>query len=144
MGFYPMPKDHIQKALHKNCPVCALKYYLDKTKDIRKDHQLFVSYMAGKQGFKVSKPTIAHSIKQTILFSYRQQGRSVPVSSVKAYTTRAVASSLADVNGVYLADLCAAATWSSSNVFAKHYCLHMAASTQVLSAVVAGRSSNRP
>ena len=119
-----------------------------KTKDIRKDHQLFVSYMAGKQGFKVSKPTIARWIKQTILFAYRHQNRSIPVSSVKAHSTRAVASSLADVKGVSPADLCAAATWSSSNVFAKHYRLDMAASTclstQVLSAVVAGRSSNRP
>ena len=143
-GFYPHGKDHIEKSLHKLCPVRALRYYLDKTKDIRKDPQLFVSYQAGKQGNKVTKATIARWIKNTILFAYRHLGRQIPVSSVKAHSTRAVAASLADVKGVSPADLCAAATWSSSLVFAKHYRLDMSArksiSSQVLSAAVAQRS----
>ena len=125
-------------------PVRALKLYLEKTKKIRKDHQLLVSYQAGKQGFEVSKSTIAGWIKQTIVFCYRHHGRSIPVSSVKAHSTRAIASSLADIHGASPADLCAAATWSSSSVFAKHYRLDMATSrsisNRVLSAAVAGKS----
>ena len=143
-AFYAHPKDHLETALHKLCPVRALRYYLDKTKDIRKDPQLFVSYQAGKQGCKVTKATIARWVKQTILFAYRHLGRQIPVSSVKAHSTRAVAASLADVKGVSPADLCNAATWSSSMVFAKHYRLDMAAlrsiSSQVLSAAVAHKS----
>ena len=60
----------------------------------------------------------------------------------------AVDSSLVDICGVSLADLCAAATWSSSFVFAKHYRLDMASSKiiskQVLTAAAAGGCSQQP
>ena len=92
----------------------------------------------------MSKSTISRWIKQTIMFSYRHLGRDLPISSVRAHSTRAVASSLADVRGVSPAELCAAATWSSSMTFARHYRLDMAASrsisSQVLHAAVAHRS----
>ena len=98
-------------------------------------------------GSAVNKTTVSRWIKQTILHAYRQADRAIPVSSVRAHSTRAVASSLADIKGVSPADLCAAATWSSSLVFAKHYRLDMTASrsisTQVLAAAVAGGRSHR-
>ena len=143
-AFYPDARGQFEKALQVLCPVRALRIYLRKTQGIRKDHQLLVSYQAGKQGVKVTKSTVSRWVKQTILFCYRNQGRAIPTSSVRAHSTRAVASSLADIKGVSPADLCAAATWSSSSVFAKHYRLDMAASrsisSQVLSAAVAGKS----
>ena len=68
-------------------------------------------------------------------------GVEVPKSSVRAHSTRAVATSLADIRGVSPADLCQAATWSSHKVFAKYYRKDRVAttglSTQVLSATVA-------
>ena len=138
------PKNDLERALRVLCPVRALRIYLEKTQSIRKDHQLLVSYQSGKQGFEVTKSTIAGWIKQTILFCYRQQGRSIPVSSVRAHSTRAIASSLADIHGVSPSDLCAAATWSSSCVFAKHYRLDMASSrsisNRILTAAVARKS----
>ena len=143
-AFYPNPKDHLEKALHKLCPVRALRFYLQRTEALRQDPQLFVSYQTGGEGKKVSKSTISRWIKQTIMFSYRHLGRDLPISSVRAHSTRAVASSLADVRGVSPAELCAAATWSSSMTFARHYRLDMAASrsisSQVLHAAVAHRS----
>ena len=149
-AFYPDPRDRTQKAFHKLCPVRALRFYIAKTEGIRQDRQLFVSFQnrGGRMGMAVGKATVSRWIKQTILHAYRHCNRSIPVSSVKAHSTRAVASSLADIRGVSPADLCAAATWSSSSVFAKHYRLDMTASKsiskQVLTAAVADGRSNRP
>jgi hypothetical protein len=141
-ALYPNPSTLEQRAMRKHCPVRALLFYLDRTKSIRKDSQLLVSYKSGQLGGKVSKSTIARWIQDTISLSYSLMGRDLPVSSVKAHSTRAVASSLADLKGVSPSDLCRAATWSSSSVFAKHYRLNMTAgrsvSTQVISAAVAG------
>ena len=99
-------------------------------------------------GLAVGKTTVSRWIKQSILHAYRHCGKPIPKSSVKAHSTRAVASSLADIRGVSPADLCAAATWSSSSVFAKHYRLDMTASKsiskQVLTAAVAGSRYYRP
>ena len=66
------------------------------------------------------------------------------VTRPKAHSTRAVSTSLADVKGVSPSDLYAAATWSSSSMFARHYRLDMASSegisSQVLEAAVADKS----
>ena len=128
--------------MRKHCPVRALLHYLDRTRPTRKDSQLLVSFKPGQLGGKVSKATIARWIQDTITFAYTLMGRATPSTSVKAHSTRAVATSLADLKGVSPSDLCRAATWSSSLVFAKHYRLNMAAgrsvSTRVISAAVAG------
>ncbi len=144
-AFFPDPSTLEQRAMRKHCPVRALLFYLDRTKPIRKDSQLLISYKAGQLGGKVTKSTVSRWIQETIAFSYTLMGRSQPVSSVRAHSTRAVATSLADLRGVSPSDLCRAATWSSSSVFAKHYRLNMTAgrsvSTQVISAAVAGSRS---
>lgn len=144
-AFFPNPTSLEQRAMRKHCPVRALLYYLDRTKPTRKDSQLLVSYKPGQLGGKVSKVTVSRWIQETISMAYTLMGRSLPTTSVKAHSTRAVASSLADLKGVSPSDLCRAATWSSSLVFAKHYRLNMAAgrsvSSQVLSAAVQGHRS---
>ena len=67
---------------------------------------------------------------------------SIPKSHIKPYSTRAVASSLADISGVSPKDLCDAVMWSNPNVFARFYRLDMASgksiSTHVLSAATGG------
>ena len=142
-AFHPVFQTRLEKKLHTLCPVRALRWYLEKTKPIRVDRQLLVSYQAGRQGKKVNKATVARWIRQTVVYSYNQMGRELPLRSVRAHDTRAQAASFADLKGVAPADLCAAATWSSVNVFAKFYRLDLASgkgiSTQVLSAAVSGR-----
>lgn len=142
-AFYPNPRSRLNKHFQLMCPVRALRIYLDKTKNVRKDRQLLVSYQSGRQGHKVSKSTVARWIRQTIVFAYSQQGKELPPRSVRAHQTRAMSTSFADIRGVTPADLCSAATWSSSSVFARHYRLDVSAgnsiSTQVLSAAVAVR-----
>lgn len=143
-AFYPVPRSNLEKGFRLLCPVRALRLYLAKSGYVRQSPQLFVSYQAGKQGGAVSKATIARWIKQMILCAYRQMGRDIPSTLIKAHSTRAVATSLADVKGVSPTDLCAAATWSSSSVFARHYRLDVTASegisSQVLEAAVAEKS----
>ena len=99
------------------CPVRAIKIYLQKTRELRKDFNLFLSYDHNHLGCKVSSQTISRWIKEVICHSYRKAGIQIPRSSVKAHSTRAWAASLADLSGVSPKELCAAALWSSSNVF---------------------------
>lgn len=49
------PSSLEQKAMRKHCPVRALLFYLDRTKALRKDSQLLVSYKPGLLGKKVTK-----------------------------------------------------------------------------------------
>ena len=142
-SFHPNAQARAKGASHKMCPVRALRIYLQKVKSHRQDGNMFVSYKSDKLGHKVSKTTVARWIRETILFSYSHLGRDPPVPTVRAHSTRAVASSFADLSGVSPADLCKAATWSSTCVFSKHYRLDLSAgrsiATQVLSAAMAAR-----
>ena len=119
----------------------ALRYYVQNTKSVRKDRQLFVSVGAKSLGKKVSVQTISRWIRLTICKAYAQMGRELPISEVRAHSTRAMATSLADFIGASAEDLCTAATWASPVVFVKHYRLDLAASRgiafQVLEAAVA-------
>ena len=127
------------------CPVRALTHYLELTSTLRKDRQLFVCYMNGsKLGAKTDKQSLSRWIRDTIYFAYKQKGQQPPKGNIKAHSTRAVAASLAEVDGVDPDDLCRAATWSSLSVFATFYRLDMAAekglAPHVLAAAVASRS----
>ena len=107
---------------------------------MRQNRQLLVSFKPNQLGRKVTRTTVSRWIRDTICMAYWQMGQDIPLA-VRAHSTQAMAASLADIQGVTPSDLCAAATWSSSNVFAKHYRLDLAASsgiaTQVLQAAVA-------
>ena len=69
-------------------------------------------------------------------------GLEIPREDVRAHSTRAVASSLADLAGVSAEDLCAAATWSSLSVFVKHYRLDCAAGRGISSKVLAAATAD--
>ena len=107
------------------CPVRAVKHYIHRTKDLRKDHNLFISYAINHTGYKVSSQTISRWIRDTICLAYEQQGVVLPSSHVSAHSTRAVAASLANLAGVSPSELCAAAMWSNYSVFARFYRLDM-------------------
>ena len=54
--------------------------YLEKTKSIRKDHQLFVSYARNSLGCKVSSQSISRWISRTIVYTYELLGRPIPTN----------------------------------------------------------------
>ena len=85
------------------CLIRALRYYLDKTQDLRQDKELvFVSF---KKGFSkdISPATISSWIKQTVILCYE-------LSASKAIQ-----------GGISLDQILAACHWKSHNTFIQFY-----------------------
>ena len=78
------------------CPVRALRYYLDRTADLRQNKELvFVSF---KKGFDkdISPATISSWIKQTVILCYELSDQTaLTLHQVKAHDVRAFAASKA-------------------------------------------------
>ena len=76
------------------CPVRALRYYLDRTSDLRQNKELvFVSF---KKGFDkdISPATISSWIKQTVILCYELSDQeALTLHQVKAHDVRAFAAS---------------------------------------------------
>ena len=104
------------------CPVRALRYYLDKTSDIRQGKELvFVSF---KKGFdkEISPATISSWIKQTVILCYELSDQEAhTLHQVKAHDVRAFAASKAFQSGVSLEQILSACHWKSHNTFTQFY-----------------------
>ena len=104
------------------CPVRALRYYLDKTQDLRQGKELvFVSF---KKGFTkdISPATISSWIKQTVILCYDLSDQeSLTLHQVKAHDVRAFAASKAFQGGISLDQILAACHWKSHNTFTQFY-----------------------
>ena len=104
------------------CPVRALRYYLDKTKDLRSGKQLvFVSF---KKNFNkdIAPATISSWIKQTILLCYQLSNEDAQqLHQVRAHDVRAFAASKAFQGGVSLDQILSACHWKSHNTFTQFY-----------------------
>ena len=110
----------VERNFHNMCPVRALKFYIDRTKELRKSDQLFVLHSPPKRGFPASKSTISRWIVDLIRHAYAVLGKSFP-SVPHAHQTRAVATSWADFAKCNIQEITRAAMWSSSSTFVKHY-----------------------
>ncbi len=117
------------------CPDRALKIYVDRSSHWRKSPQLLVCFGAGRRGLATSKHRISHWVRDAISLAYEVRGLSSPLS-VRAHSTRSVASSQALFRGVPLEDICVAAGWSSPHTFIRFYNLNLdtAPGSKVLSA----------
>ena len=104
------------------CPVRALRYYLDRTSDLRQHKELvFVSF---KKGFDkdISPATISSWIKQTVILCYELSDHQVhTLHQVKAHDVRTFAASKAFQSGVSLEQILAACHWKSHNTFTQFY-----------------------
>ena len=104
------------------CPVRALRYYLDRTSDLRQHKELvFVSF---KKGFDkdISPATISSLIKQTVILCYELSDHQAhTLHQVKAHDVRAFAASKAFQSGVSLDQILAACHWKSHNTFTQFY-----------------------
>ena len=82
------------------CLVRALRYYLDKTKELRENkHLLFISF---KDGFSkdIQRSTISSWLKQTVILVYESSDvESRTLSNVKTHDVRSMAASLAFKGG---------------------------------------------
>ena len=104
------------------CPVRALRYYLDRTSDLRQNKELvFVSF---KKGFDkdISPVTISSWIKQTVILCYELSDHQAhTLHQVKAHDVRAFAASKAFQSGVSLDQILVACHWKSHNTFIQFY-----------------------
>ena len=104
------------------CPVRALRYYLDRTADLRQNKELvFVSF---KKGFHkdISPATISPWIKQTVVLCYELSDQeALTLHQVKAHDVRAFAASKAFQSGISLDQILSACHWKSHNTFTQFY-----------------------
>ena len=114
--------DRSLKSDRSLCPVRALRYYLDRTSDLRQNKELvFVSF---KKGFDrdISPATISSWIKQTVILCYELSDQEAhTLHQVKAHDVRAFAASKAFQSGVSLEQILAACHWKSHNTFTQFY-----------------------
>ena len=83
------------------CPVRSLRYYLDRTKDLRGSRSLlFISFKKGHTS-DIRPATLSSWLKQTILLCYEKEDQqSLDLVQVKAHDIRAFAASKAFYCGV--------------------------------------------
>ena len=114
--------DRSLKSDRSLCPVRALRYYLDRTSDLRQNKELvFVSF---KKCFDrdISPATISSWIKQTVILCYELSDQeSHQLHQVKAHDVRAFAASKAFQSGVSLEQILSACHWKSHNTFTQFY-----------------------
>ena len=104
------------------CPVRDLRYYLDRTSDLRQNKELvFVSF---KKGFDkdISPTTISSWIKQTVILCFGLSDQeALTLHQVKAHDVRAFAASKAFQLEVSLEQILLACHWKSPNTFTQFY-----------------------
>ncbi|XP_070409520.1 uncharacterized protein [Nothobranchius furzeri] len=109
-----------QQNLHALCPVRALRIYMDRTENMQKSNQLFVSWAKNRLGKPISKQGLSHWIVGAISLAYNSKG-ALPPESLHAHSTRGLSSSWARFKGVSIQEICALASWTSPHTFTRFY-----------------------
>ena len=101
------------------CPVRTLRYYLDRTKDLRKGKDLvFVSFRKGFQK-DIVPATISSWIKQTVLLCYQLSDQTAQdFHQVRAHDVRAFA---AFQGGISLEQILSVCHWKAHNTCTQFY-----------------------
>ena len=104
------------------CPVRALRFYLDRTKDLRGSRSLlFISFKKGHTS-DIRPATLSSWLKQTILLCYKQADQqALDLVQVKANDIRAFAASKAVYGGVSVDQIMQACHWKAHNTFTNFY-----------------------
>ena len=121
----------LDRSLKSDRPLClvrALRYYLDKTSDLRQNKELVFVFF--KKGFDkdISPATISSWIKQTVILCYDLSDQEAhSLHQVKANDIRAFAPSKAFQSGVSLEQILSACYYKSHNTFTPFYLKDVAA-----------------
>ena len=104
------------------CPVRALRFYLDRTEDLRGSRSLlFISFKKGHTS-DIRPATLSSWLKQTILLCYKQADQqALDLVQVKAHDIRAFAASKAFYGGVSVDQIMQACHWKAHNTFTNFY-----------------------
>ena len=102
------------------CPARALRFYLDRTKDLRGSRSLlFISFKKGHTS-DIRPATLSSWLKQTIPLCYKQADQQpLDLVQVKAHDIRAFAASKAFYGGVSVDQIMQACHWKAHNTFTK-------------------------
>ncbi|XP_060103255.1 uncharacterized protein LOC132577484, partial [Heteronotia binoei] len=101
--FFPNPSSDKERRLHSLDVRRALLFYLKRSKAFRRDQQLFVSYTSPRLGSRISSQRFSKWLTETIKTCYLLAKRPLP-GPVRGHSTRAMATSVAFLKGVSLAD----------------------------------------
>ena len=114
--------DRLFKEDRTLCPVRALRYYLDRAKDLRGSRSLlFISFKKGHTS-DIRPATLSSWLKQTILLCYKQADQqALDLVQVKVHDIRAFAASKAFYGGVSVDQIMQACHWKAHNTFTNFY-----------------------
>ena len=121
--FFQNPSTPAERTLQSLDVRRVLKFYLDKTKNIRQSDQLFINYGPVRTGLATSKQSISRWIVSCILLCYHKVGKSLS-SRPRAHSTRGRAATTALLRNVPIPEICKAATWRSVHTLTSLYCLN--------------------
>ncbi|XP_034780644.2 uncharacterized protein LOC117973223, partial [Acipenser ruthenus] len=120
-SFHPPPfTSQEDEKLNFLCPVWALRFYVLKTKALRKSNQLFVCYGTRTLGQPLSKQRLSHWIADTVSTAYGGAGLPPP-GRVAAHSTRGLATSWTLFKGASISEICAVASWATPHTFTRFY-----------------------
>ena len=101
------------------CPVRALRYYLDRTKELRGSRSLLFISFKKEHASDIRPATLSSWLKQTILLCYKQADQQALARvQVKAHDIRAFA---AFYGGVSVDQIMLACHWKAHNTFINFY-----------------------
>ena len=122
----PAIPEEAEPELRKLCVSTCLDCYVRATQSLRAADvsQLLVCYGKHKLGQPVSRQRVSTWLKEVVTECYQLQGAQLP-GVVRGHDTRKLATSWAHVAGLDPRQICEAATWQSSNMFARHYKLDL-------------------
>ena len=121
------------------CPVRAVKWYLDRTKDLRRGDQFFV--ISREPYSAASKDTISRWIVEAIRAA--GPGALVPGMAPRAHDTRGISTSWALFQGVPLVEIQKAAYWSTANSFISFYLRDIPASEEAFACAALSAAGNK-
>ena len=127
-----------QQRLHNLCPVCALRIYTNRTREMRQTDQLFVCFANPVKGKALSKQRLSHWVVEAISRAYACKDAQMP-GGVRAHSTRGMAASWALFKGASVEEVCSAASWASPHTFMKFYCLDVTAEDVTQAVLSAGK-----
>jgi hypothetical protein len=142
MDFAPIQSDEgeLDERSRKVCVCRAVQEYIRRTDPVLTDNcsQLFVTFQKGRQGRPAAKQTIASWIKACVHEAYKLLPED---PRVQAHSTRKQSTTWAELKNISIRDICQMATWTSPNVFIKHYKLrvHSSVSARHANAVLNAR-----
>lgn len=106
----------LQRKHRVNCPVRALRWYLNKSEIARADHtQLFIT--SQKPYRPVAKSTIANWLVEVITGAGALQSE----TPAKAHSTRHISTSWAHAHGVSIPEIINTVAWKSDSTFISTY-----------------------